>query len=163
MSEPYQPIENYGVIGDLETVALVGMDGSIDFLCFPGFDSPSVFGALLDRERGGRFQIAPLLPPDEVRHKQLYLPDSAVLLTRFLAADGVAEISDLMPVAESGGAHCVVRRVKAVRGEIPFRAVCAPAFDYARASHRLERTRVGGKNDEVLFVSEGEDGTALRL
>jgi GH15 family glucan-1,4-alpha-glucosidase len=151
------------VIGDLETVALVGMDGSIDFLCFPRFDSPSVFAALLDRERGGRFQIAPLIPPGEVRHKQLYLPDSAILLTRFLAADGVAEISDLMPVAESGGAHCLVRRVKAVRGEVPFRVVCAPSFDYARASHRVEHKRVEGKKDAVLFVSEGKDGIALTL
>src|SRR5262249_21293900 len=101
--------------------------------------------------------------PDEVRHKQLYLPDSAVLLTRFLAADGVAEISDLMPVAESGGAHCVVRRVKAVRGDLPFRVVCAPAFDYARASHPVERKRVEGKKAGVLFVAKGEDGIALRL
>src|SRR5262249_45053160 len=112
----YLAIENYGVIGDLETVALVGMDGSIDFLCFPRSAPPSVSASLSARHQGGRFQIAPVLPSGDVRHKQLYLPDSAVLLTRFLAADGVAEISDLMPVAESGGAHCVVRRVKAVRG-----------------------------------------------
>jgi GH15 family glucan-1,4-alpha-glucosidase len=157
-SREYQPIENYGVVGDLETVALVGADGSIDSLCFPRFDSPSVFAALLDRERGGRFQIAPLFPRREARHKQLYLPDSAVLLSRFLAGDGVAEVSDLMPVAESGGAHCLVRRVKAVRGEIPFRAVCAPAFDYARAPHRVER-----RKGEVVFVSRGRDRTALRL
>jgi GH15 family glucan-1,4-alpha-glucosidase len=154
----YQPIQNYGVIGDLETVALVGMDGSIDFLCFPGFDSPSVFAALLDRRKGGYFQIAPVLPPLEVRQKQLYLPDSAVLLSRFLARDGVAEISDLMPVEESGGAHCLVRRVKAVRGELSFRVVCAPRFDYARAPHRVER-----RKGEVVFVSQGRDGTAIRL
>jgi GH15 family glucan-1,4-alpha-glucosidase len=154
----YQPIENYGVIGDQETVALVGMDGSIDFLCFPRFDSPTVFAALLDRKRGGRFQIAPQLPGARVRQKQLYLPDSNVLLSRFLASDGVAEISDLMPVAESDVAHCVVRRAKAVRGELTFRMVCAPAFDYARAAHRVERS-----GDDVLFVPEGGGGTGLRL
>ena len=92
-SKGYQPIENYGIIGDLYTVALVGMDGSIDFMAFPHFDSPTVFAALLDWQKGGRFQIAPRLT--DARQKQLYLPDSNILLTRFLASDGVAEISDL--------------------------------------------------------------------
>jgi len=78
----YPPIEHHGVIGDLHTVALVGMDGSIDFMCLPEFDSPSVFAALLDARQGGRFQVAPLL--DEARQKQIYLPDTCVLLTRFL-------------------------------------------------------------------------------
>ena len=82
MTRGYAPIGDYGVIGDLHTVALVGMDGSIDFLCLPSFDSPSVFAALLDAERGGRFQIAPVL--DGAARKQLYLPDTNVLLTRFL-------------------------------------------------------------------------------
>ena len=94
----YQPIENYGVIGDLHTVALVGMDGSIDFMCAPRFDSPSVFAALLDAERGGRFQLAPLL--EGARRKQLYLPDTCVLLTRFLSDAGVAEVSDFMPIED---------------------------------------------------------------
>ncbi len=85
----YQPIENYGLIGDLSTVALVGMDGSIDFMCFPQFDSPSIFAALLDDKKGGRFQLAPML--ENCRHKQMYMPDSNVLLTRFLAPEGVAK------------------------------------------------------------------------
>ena len=96
----YQPIENYGVIGDLHTVALVGMDGSIDFMCFPHFDSPSIFAAMLDAEKGGHFKLAPIL--NEAKHKQLYLPDTNMLLTRFLADEGVAEVSDFMPVAEIG-------------------------------------------------------------
>ncbi len=154
----YQPIENYGVVGDLETVALVGMNGSIDFLCFPRFDSPSVFAALLDRRRGGSFELAPLLGSVPVKHKQLYLPDSNVLLSRFLAEDAVAEVSDFMPVEESGGAHCLVRRAKAVRGTLRFRMLCAPRFDYARAAHRVEK-----RKRELLFVSEGRDGGALRL
>ena len=101
-SSGYQPIENYGIIGDLYTVALVGMDGSIDFCALPHFDSPTVFAALLDYEKGGRFQIAPRL--GDCRQKQIYLPDSNILLTRFLSPEGVAEISDFMPV-EIGRAH----------------------------------------------------------
>jgi GH15 family glucan-1,4-alpha-glucosidase len=155
-SRGYQPIENYGVIGDLYTVALVGMDGSIDFFAFPHFDSPTVFAALLDHAQGGRFQIAPQLA--DARQKQLYLPDSNILLTRFLAPEGVAEVSDFMPVEEVEQAHNLVRRVKTVRGEICFRMLCAPRFDYGRASHRVEQQ--GGT---VLFSSEGNDRTGLRL
>jgi GH15 family glucan-1,4-alpha-glucosidase len=131
----YQPIENYGIIGDLHTTALVGMDGSIDFFCFPTFDSPSVFAAVLDTERGGHFRISPL--GNGIRHKQLYLPDTNVLLTRFLSRHGVAEISDFMPI-EKSHLHRLVRRVKAVRGEMRFRLECHPAFDYARAAHQVE-------------------------
>jgi GH15 family glucan-1,4-alpha-glucosidase len=152
----YQPIENYGVIGDLHTVALVGMNGSIDFLCFPLFDSPSVFAALLDDRRGGRFRIAPTL--DRVRCKQLYLPDTNVLLTRFLSSDGVGEVMDCMPVGGRSFTHDLVRRVKTVRGELRFRMVCQPRFDYGRAEHRVEP---GDRS--VLFVSRGSDATALRL
>jgi len=152
----YQPIENYGVIGDLHTVALVGMDGSIDFMCFPQFDSPSIFAALLDQKKGGRFQIAPVL--NGVRHKQLYLPDSNILLTRFLSDEGVAEVSDFMPVDAAGGGHNLVRRVKAVRGEIRFRVCCDPRFDYGRAEHTVERRR-----GHVLFISQGRGKMALRL
>src|SRR6266446_1174905 len=88
----YQPIENYGIIGDLHTAALVGMDGSIDFLCFPRFDSPTIFAALLDDQKGGRFQLSPILP--EARQKQLYLPDSNVLLTRSACAFVPASLFD---------------------------------------------------------------------
>src|SRR5256885_14206102 len=100
---PYKPIANYGVIGDLNTVALVGTNGSIDFMCFPRFDSPTIFAALLDHRNGGRFKIAPIL--EGARQKQLYFPDSNILLTRFLSAQGVAEVSDYMPTDESACAH----------------------------------------------------------
>jgi GH15 family glucan-1,4-alpha-glucosidase len=152
----YQPIANYGIIGDLHTVALVGMDGSIDFMCFPLFDSPTIFASLLDHQKGGRFQVAPVL--NGAKHKQLYLPDSNILLTRFLSDEGVAEISDFMPIAEKGHAHDLVRRAKTVRGEVRYRMVCEPRFDYARASHRVER-----KNGETLFYPEGTDQLGLRL
>src|SRR5690606_34588318 len=105
-----QPIENHAIVGDLNTVALVALDATIDFLCFPRFDSPTIFASLLDAERGGSFRIAPAL--NNSKHKQIYLPDSNILLTRFLAADGVVEVSDFMPVAEDVPAHNLVRRVK---------------------------------------------------
>ena len=155
-SQPYQPIENYGIIGDLYTAALVGIDGSIDFLAFPHFDSPTIFAALLDAQHGGRFQIAPMF--DVARHHQLYLPDSNILLTRFMSAEGVAELSDFMPVEEVGVAHNLVRRVKTVRGNIHFRMVCAPRFDYGRAHHRVEQG-----DGEVRFICEDASGLVLRL
>ncbi len=136
---PYQPIENYGIIGDMHTTALVGMDGSIDWFCFPFFDSPSVFAAILDDKKGGRFKIAPI--PDEITYKQFYWPDTNVLITRFLSPEGVAEIMDYMPVGRAGrrfGSHQLVRRVNVVRGAMPFRVECYPAFNYARTPHETE-------------------------
>jgi len=151
----YQPIENYGVIGDLHTVALVGMDGSIDFMSFPHFDSPTIFAALLDHQKGGRFKISPQL--GGARQKQLYLSDTNVLLTRFLSEEGVAEISDFMPI-EEGFSHQLVRRAKTVRGEVHFSLRCEPQFDYGRVGHKVEK-----KNDGVLFISEGKDHLTLFL
>ena len=115
----YQPIENYGIIGDLHTVALVGMNGSIDWLCYPHFDSPSVFAAILDDTKGGHFRIAPTAP--DVTNKQFYWPDTNVLVTRFLSRDGVGQITDFMPVglpARDPRRHQLVRRVQAVRGSM---------------------------------------------
>jgi GH15 family glucan-1,4-alpha-glucosidase len=154
----YQPIENYGIVGDLHTVALVGMNGSIDFLSFPSFDSPTVFGALLDREHGGRFSIRPCLADHKLT--QMYLPDTNVLITRFLASEGVGEVSDFMAVHPGSDGHpcTLVRRVKVVRGEVSFDVVFDPRFDYGRASHRVEQ-----HDGELVFSSEGADGTALRL
>ncbi len=135
MSSRYQPIENYGIIGNMRTAALVGMDGSIDWLCLPHFDSPSIFAAVLDDRKGGRFRIAPT--GTDFRHKQFYWPETPVLITRFLHEDGVGEIEDYMPV---GGAGAVpdelIRRVRVVRGTVSFQLECRPAFDYARATHQ---------------------------
>jgi GH15 family glucan-1,4-alpha-glucosidase len=151
----YQPIADYGIIGDLHTVALVGSDGSIDFLSFPHFDSPTIFAALLDRERGGRFSITPCL--GEHTQKQIYLPDTCILITRFLSAEGVAEVSDFMPVGATAmdRPHTLVRRVKCVKGQVSFDLVCNPRFDYGRADHKVD---VG--EGEVVFRS---DGLAIRL
>jgi GH15 family glucan-1,4-alpha-glucosidase len=138
---PYLPIEHHGVIGDLHTVALVGTDGTIDWLCLPHFDSPSVFASILDAGRGGHFRIAAV--SSEARRRQMYLPDTNVLVTRFLTPDGVGEIVDFMPVAESlrKGAedHRVVRLLRGVRGDMPFVVDCRPALDYARCAVEPER------------------------
>jgi GH15 family glucan-1,4-alpha-glucosidase len=158
MTSRYKPIGDYGIIGDLHTVALVGMDGSIDFLCLPSFDSPSVFAALVDADRGGRFSLAPVL--DDATRKQLYLPDTNVLLTRFLAGDGVAEVSDFMPVEDAGVAHNLVRRAKTVRGELSFRMRCDPRFDYARATHTAE---LRGGNEAIFVGRAGSAELVLRL
>ena len=134
----YQPIENYGIIGDLHTTALVGMDGSIDWLCLPHHDSPSVFAAILDSEKGGRFKVSPV--GGEATTKQLYWPDTNVLVTRFFTPDGVGEVTDYMPIgaSDSGrGRHRIVRRVEVVRGTMTFRMECSPAFDYAREGHEI--------------------------
>ena len=138
---PYQPIEDYGVIGDLRTAALIGKNGSLDWLCLPHFDSPSVFCAILDDTKGGRFQIIPT--SNDVTTKQLYWPDTNVLVTRFLSPEGVAEVVDFMPI---NGVQRLVRRVHCVRGQLPFRAVCQPAFNYARSAHTLTNS-----DDGVVF------------
>ena len=152
----YKPIEDYGIIGDLRTIALVAKDGSLDFLCLPHFDSPSIFVSMLGHENGGAFQIGPA--SECPRYKQLYLPETNVLLTRFLSPEGVGEVTDFMPVGEMRHTHAVVRRVKGVRGPFSFSFSCAPSFNYARDGHRVERG-----DGELLFVPEGEGNPTLRL
>jgi GH15 family glucan-1,4-alpha-glucosidase len=158
VAQTYQPIENYGVIGDLHTVALVGIDGSIDFCSFPRFDSPTIFAALLDRKVGGRFSIHPSQP--DPSYKQLYLPDTNVLITRFLSDDGLGEVSDFMPVAFYPHDHprVLIRRAKCVRQSLRFEMVFDPRFDYARADRHVEV-----RDGEVIFASKGPDRTAVRL
>ena len=139
----YQPIENYGIIGDMHTVALVGTNGSIDWLCFPHFDSPSIFARILDDKKGGYFQIA---ARDGATPKQLYWPATNVLITRFLSPDGVGEVTDYMPVGAAPGQHGyhqIIRRVSVVRGSLNFRLECRPAFNYARQPHQTDLTDTG--------------------
>jgi GH15 family glucan-1,4-alpha-glucosidase len=149
----YQPIEDYGIIGDMHTVALVGKNGSIDWLCFPHFDSPSVFAAILDDTKGGRFAISPT-KSEGITHKQFYWPDSNVLVTRFLSPDGVGEVTDFMPVAPSRltdlGQHQLVRFVSVTRGAMAFQVECRPAFNYAREQHSTELSSQG-----ACFCSPG--------
>ena len=137
----YLPIEDHGIVGDLHTAALVGQDGTVDWLCLPAFAPPSVFCSILDDEKGGHFELK---PEHYERSQQLYLPDTNVLLTRFLSPEGVAEILDFMPVHKDGHArHRLVRNVRAVRGKVTLKAECLPAFDYARATHSVSLRRAG--------------------
>nr|WP_228840613.1 glycoside hydrolase family 15 protein [Candidatus Protochlamydia phocaeensis] len=146
----YQPIENYGVIGDLSTAALVGLNGSIDFLCYPAFDSPSIFAALLDKEKGGFFEIFP--KNRKMKNKQMYLPDTNVLLTRFLSDEGIGEILDFMPVFEGCKDNLLIRRVKSIKGEMTYVMRCQPRFNYGRTSHDIFKT-----DHSLIFVSETKE------
>jgi GH15 family glucan-1,4-alpha-glucosidase len=134
----YPLIADHGLIGDLQTAALVATDGSIDWFCFPRFDSPSVFGSLLDKAKGGRFRIGP--SGGGFAAKQIYLPDTAILITRFLDDQGVGEVVDFMPVSgvTATHRHRLVRLVRCVRGKMTFDIELAPRFDYGRQNHQLE-------------------------
>src|SRR6202166_2172807 len=132
----FEPIENYGAIGNMRSIALAGVNGSIDFLCYPNFDSPTVFAALLDDEGGGRFQIEPQLKKSKVR--QLYLPDTNILLTRFLAEEGLAELTDYMPIGTDGEEpNEIIRTLTVIRGEIDFKMRCRPRFNYGMCGHTV--------------------------
>ncbi|KNE59034.1 hypothetical protein AMAG_03384 [Allomyces macrogynus ATCC 38327] len=171
--------ENYGIIGNMRTSALIGTDASIDFMCFPRFDSPSVFCRLLDHHKGGYFQI---VPKQQASRKQQYLPNSNVLVTRFLADEGASQVTDFFhvpekdPIPTSGSANVsaqptpdaaaysashhtnqgrilypwVIRIVEAVRGTVTFDALCFPAFRYALDAHT---THIEPGNATVVFTS----------
>jgi GH15 family glucan-1,4-alpha-glucosidase len=170
----YQPIENYGIIGNMRTVALVGMNGSIDWYCHPHFDSPSIFGAILDDEKGGRFQIS--ADSQNVRRKQFYWPSTNVLVTRFLLADGIAELEDFMPVglpSDSPEYRHVHRRIRCVRGAVRISVCCRPAFDYGRQAHetRIEANGATFKSGSltlalstaVPFRNDGRGGVSAEF
>ncbi|WP_406077134.1 glycoside hydrolase family 15 protein [Micromonospora sp. NBC_00858] len=131
-------VDEHGLVGDLQTAALISKDGTVDWFCAPRFDSPSVFGALLDRRKGGHFQLS----PDGVEYtsKQLYLPGTPILITRFLSDDGVGEVVDFMPVTgeHATDRHRLVRMLRVVRGNMRFRFDCRPRFNYGRDSFTLE-------------------------
>jgi GH15 family glucan-1,4-alpha-glucosidase len=139
----YPNIADHGLIGDLQTAALVTDTGTIDWFCVPRFDAPSVFASLLDADKGGHFQIAP--QQDGYVTKQLYLPDTAVLITRFMTADGVGELLDFMPpiTGRATDRHRLVRILRVARGSMTFAMDLQPRFDYARARHKVELTDHG--------------------
>ncbi|KAL7308178.1 hypothetical protein PS15m_012064 [Mucor circinelloides] len=139
----YLPVENYGIIGNMRTVALVGTDASIDFYCYPKFDSPSVFCRMLDKDKGGHFSIYPRTP--HTSNKQMYLPNSNILTTRFMSDEGVAEITDYMHLPAQGQRHStkpllpwLIRKVRVIRGTVQFKMECYPAFNYALDSHETK-------------------------
>jgi GH15 family glucan-1,4-alpha-glucosidase len=137
-------IEAHGLVGNMQTTAYVSTAGSVDFMCFPRFDSPTVFASLLKPGDGGSFDIAPELRGCKV--KQLYLPETNVLLTRFMTPDAVCEIVDFMPVieerpGEEPQANRLIRIVKALYGDVTVNVKCAPRFNYARSSHEAIQTQ----------------------
>jgi GH15 family glucan-1,4-alpha-glucosidase len=138
----YLPIAEHGLIGDLHTVALVGTEGTIDWYCCPRFDAPSLFGAILDQKRGGYWRIAPT--GTNWTTKQLYFPETNILITRFLSPHGVAEVHDFMPVVSSGRqSHRLVRWLLCVRGWVPFQMEVEPRFDYGRQAHKTRLHKHG--------------------
>jgi GH15 family glucan-1,4-alpha-glucosidase len=168
-------IEDHGIIGNMRSAALIALDGTIDFFCFPSFDSPTVFASLLDPEKGGSFCIKPQMA--DMRYKQMYLPDTNILLTRYLAEEGVAEITDFMPIVDgpnpSAYAHQIIRTIRVIKGTVRFKMRCAPRLDYARGSHRavleekaicfhseVEQCSSMALHATVPLVIEGRDGVA---
>lgn len=153
---PGRTIGDHGVIGNLDTAALVALDGTIDYLCWPHLDSPTVFAALLDPEKGGEFLLAPEL--DDVRPIQLYAPQTNVLVTRFMAEEGAAELIDLMPHPDVDGAsRCVIRCIRGTRGRVPFAMRCRPRLDYARVVPEVRQEDA----NSVRFSGDHIDGFQL--
>ena len=164
------PIENYGVIGNMHTVALVSMTGVIDWFCPRQFDDSSIFGAILDQAQGGYFCFAPDHP---TKYKQFYWPETNVLVTRFICAEGVLEVTDFMPVGitpDEQERRWLIRRAKMVRGTFPVKIDCRPAFNYARDTHDVQSTAYGAlfTSDEYSFALCSDvsltidDGAAVR-
>ncbi|MGF6772388.1 GH15 family glucan-1,4-alpha-glucosidase [Paraburkholderia sp. GAS199] len=161
---PALPADARGMIGNMKTTALVSLRGSIDFMCFPRIDSPTIFAGLLDPSRGGAFSIEPAQQTANV--KQMYLPDTNVLLTRFMTPDGVCELLDFMPVPEDGGGagletelpNCVIRVLRMVHGRMTLAVRCAPRFDYARGEHTARAV-----GDNAVEFRGADQSLVLRL
>ncbi|HEU4759009.1 MAG TPA: glycoside hydrolase family 15 protein, partial [Dehalococcoidia bacterium] len=151
---PYKPISDYGVIGDMHSAALVGGDGSVDWLCFPRFDSPSVFAAVLDDTRGGRFRVA---PSGDFSREHHYLPDSNVLVTTFTTDSGVVSLTDFMPVGDdvTHGEHELVRIVRCQSGRADLEALFEPRLDFGRNHTQL------AVQDRLALARDGADCLSL--
>jgi GH15 family glucan-1,4-alpha-glucosidase len=150
--ERYPEIGDHGLIGDLQSTALVSTEGTIDWFCCPRFDSPSIFASLLDADKGGHFGIGPL--DEDYVTKQMYVPNTAILVTRFLAESGVGEVVDFMPISDEGKStehHRLVRLVRVVRGEMKFAMEVKPRFDYGRKGHQTDFSDEG-----AVFRADGE-------
>jgi len=156
VNNKYEPIQNYGIIGNLHTVALVSLKGSIDFMSFPRFDSPTIFAKLLDEGKGGNFSIQPA--HDDTTYKQLYFPDTTILITRFFSEEGIAELIDFMPLQKFEADCSVIRKIKVIRGSIEFKMKCSPRFNYAKEIPSIKRIDNG-----LLFESTGKQDLTVSL
>jgi len=154
-NEPQSAIDAHGIIGDMRSAALVNDKGSIDFFCWPEFDSPSIFCSLLDSPAAGIFQLTPDLP--DARREQIYLPDTNVLQTRWLSNEAVVEVTDFLTISEEvDDLPILIRRVRVVSGKATLHMRCAVRHDYARA-----QTRATPDDGDVCF--EAADQPGLRL
>jgi GH15 family glucan-1,4-alpha-glucosidase len=156
--EDYKPLEEYGIIGNEETVALVGRDGAIDWCCFPHVESASLFARILDSQRGGHFTVC---PTQSFEAEQRYVDRTNVLRTCFRTTAGQATVTDFMPVPETtqtrqGTHQAVYRKLTCDSGQVDLQIEFEPRFDYARTDPRLEQARhgvVATGNDESVFLS----------
>ncbi|WP_454876683.1 glycoside hydrolase family 15 protein [Pseudomonas farris] len=154
-SERQSAIDAHGIIGDMRSAALVNDKGSVDFFCWPEFDSPSIFCSLLDSPEAGIFQLAPDLP--DARREQIYLPDTNVLQTRWLSDHAVVEVTDLLPIGDSeDDLPMLMRRVRVVSGQATIRMHCAVRHDYARAP-----TKARARDRSVYFEATGQPAMQL--
>src|SRR3954467_9064679 len=161
VGEGSPPISSYGMIGDMRTAALVGLDGAIDWCCLPRFDSGSVFAAILDRERGGTWSVS---PEGRWSSSQRYLPRTNILETTFQTDAGTVSVTDFMPVAEDGrpsGSHPEIhRKLRCSRGKVAMQMTFMPRFEYGARTTRLELLRAGlfatDRTDQVLTLSSGK-------
>ncbi|CAE7222876.1 unnamed protein product [Rhizoctonia solani] len=158
----YVDIQDHALIGNMRTAAMISIDGSVESYCVPNFDSPSVFARILDKDKGGHFSIKP-----KIRHssKQAYLPSSNVLSTKFLADEGVAQVTDFLPRQTGTGIAAnkpllfwLIRRVEVIRGRVPIRMECCPAFNYARDAHETQfvnddSQQPGVSQEKIVFRS----------
>lgn len=160
-NDGYLPIRDYAAIGDGRTIALVGRDGAIDWLCLPDLDSPSVFAALVDQERGGCFALAPSAPYESERR---YRPDSNVLETTFQTATGTVRVTDALTLPAGGLSPYreLARRIDGLSGQVPMRWSVEPRFGYAAKPGRIARhggvriAAAGGDAFAVLSWDAGE-------
>jgi GH15 family glucan-1,4-alpha-glucosidase len=156
VNNKYEPIQNYGIIGNLHTVALISLKGSIDFMSFPRFDSPTIFAKLLDAGKGGNFSIQPA--HDDTTYKQLYFPDTTILITRFFSKEGIAELIDFMPLQKFEADCSVIRKIKVIRGAMEFKMKCSPRFNYAKEIPSIKKIDNG-----LLFESTGKQDLIVSL
>lgn len=155
-TERQSAIAAHGIIGDMRSAALVNDKGSVDFFCWPEFDSPSIFCSLLDTPEAGIFQLAPDLP--DARREQIYLPDTNVLQTRWLSAHAVVEVTDLLPIGDSeDDLPVLMRKVRVVSGRATFHMRCAVRLDYARAD-----THTRADAEDVVFEAAGLPSLRLK-